>query len=354
MTIDADDLLLFARVVESGSLSAAAARLDWPKSTVSRRLAGLEQRLGERLLQRSTRRLSLTEFGQGVLEHARQVAAEVEAAQALAAHRQVVPSGRLRVSMAGDLATFLLADIVADFLVRHPLITLELDLSPRRVDLIAENVDVAIRAGELPADSSLAARRLVDFTGALYAAPSWVDRREPVVEPEQLPLLDGLVLSRDGADPRPWTLTESLTQAIAEPGAEPAARTEARSARVWTGRPKVHAAANSPHLLAQLAAAGLGITALPDLYAAEAVAQGRLVRVLPAWRTEPATAWAVFPERRLMPARTRAFIDAMVAGLAQRCRAHGCAGGVESTEALRVDASATPSVRGSPGEPARA
>ncbi|MDP4299380.1 LysR family transcriptional regulator [Leptothrix discophora] len=311
MTIDADDLLLFARVVEAGSLSAAALRLDWPKSTVSRRLSGLEQRLGERLLQRSTRRLSLTEFGQGVLEHARQVAVEVEAAQALAAHRQVVPSGRLRVSMAGDLATFLMADLVADFLVRHPLITLELDLSPRRVDLIAENIDVAIRAGELPADSSLAARRLVDFTGALYAAPSWVDRREPVVDPDQLPLLDGLVLSRDGADPRPWKLSETAT------------------ARTWTGRPRVHAAANSPHLLGQLATAGLGITALPDLYAAEAVADGRLVRVLPGWQTELATVWAVFPERRLMPARTRAFIDAMVAGLAQRCRAHGCAGAVD-------------------------
>ena len=314
MTIDADDLLLFARVVEAGSLSAAAARLDWPKSTVSRRLSGLEQRLGERLLQRSTRRLSLTEFGQGVLEHARQVVAEVEAAQALAAHRQVVPSGRLRVSMAGDLASFLLADLVADFLVRHPQITLELDLSPRRVDLIAENVDVAIRAGDLPVDSSLSARRLVEFTGALYAAPSWVDRREPVSEPAQLSQLDGLVQLRDGAEPRPWALVETAT------------------GQTWTGRPKVHAAANSPHLLGQLAGAGLGIAALPDLYAAEAVAQGRLVRVLPGWHVEAVPVWAVFPERRLMPARSRAFIDAMVSGLAQRCRAHGCGGAVDPVD----------------------
>ncbi|HEY1090477.1 MAG TPA: LysR family transcriptional regulator, partial [Burkholderiaceae bacterium] len=110
MTMDANDLLLFARVIEAGSISRAAERLHLPKSTVSRRLSALEARLGEKLLQRSTRRLTLTDFGQGVLEHARALAIEVDGALALALHRQTKPSGRLRVSMPADFAHQALAD----------------------------------------------------------------------------------------------------------------------------------------------------------------------------------------------------------------------------------------------------
>ena len=109
--IEANDLLIFARVADLGSFSRAAERLGLPKSTVSRRVAGLESHLGERLLLRTTRRQTLTEFGSLLLEHARQVVAEVEAVTALREHRQAAPSGRLRVSMPSDFATLLLADI---------------------------------------------------------------------------------------------------------------------------------------------------------------------------------------------------------------------------------------------------
>src|SRR5689334_15997594 len=115
MTLEPNDLLLFARVVEEGSFSRAAARLGLPKSTVSRRVAALESQLGERVLSRTTRKLTVTDFGTAVLQHARHVAEDVQAAESLAQNRQTQPSGRLRVTMPADLANLLLAPWLADF-----------------------------------------------------------------------------------------------------------------------------------------------------------------------------------------------------------------------------------------------
>jgi DNA-binding transcriptional LysR family regulator len=159
-SVDPNDLALFAHVADAGSFTRAAERLGLPKSTLSRRLSGLESLLGERLILRTTRRLTVTEFGAAVLEHARQVVAEVDGTLALAQHRQSRPSGHLRVSMPADLALLALRDALASFVRAQPAVTLELDLSPRRVDLIAENYDLALRMGDLPDDTHLAARRL--------------------------------------------------------------------------------------------------------------------------------------------------------------------------------------------------
>src|SRR5258708_8871980 len=125
MSLEPNDLLLFARIADTGSFSRAAQRLGLPKSTVSRRLAALESHLGERLLLRTTRKLTVTDFGHTVLEHARQVAAEVEAADSLAQHRQIEPAGRLRVSMPSDLAN-MLPELLAEFIAKYRSITLEL------------------------------------------------------------------------------------------------------------------------------------------------------------------------------------------------------------------------------------
>src|SRR4051812_24227672 len=120
--IDPNDLLLFARIAETGSFSKAALRLDLPKSTVSRRIAQLEAALGERLLQRTTRRLLLTEFGESLLQHARQVVEQVEAVGALAEHRQQEPSGKLRLSMPSDFANLGISGMLAEFMRRYPAI----------------------------------------------------------------------------------------------------------------------------------------------------------------------------------------------------------------------------------------
>src|SRR5471032_821734 len=167
MDIDPGDLLLFARIVECGSFSLAAQRVQLPKSTVSRRISQLEAQLGERLLQRTTRKLALTEFGASLLDHARNVADETEAAGALAQHRQVAPSGLLRVSMPADFANGAVGVMLAAFMDRYPAISLELDLSPRRVDLVAEGFDLAVRMGALPDDATLAARRITFSSWAL-------------------------------------------------------------------------------------------------------------------------------------------------------------------------------------------
>ncbi|GAP37788.1 LysR family transcriptional regulator [Piscinibacter sakaiensis] len=302
--VDPNDLLLYARVVEDGSFSRAGERLGLPKSTVSRRVAALESALGERLLLRTTRRLTVTDFGHGVLAHAQQVAEEVAATQALAQHRQAAPSGRLRLSMPGDLAQGVFARLLADFAQRHPAVVLDLDLSPRRVDLIGENIDLAIRAGELPDDASLAARRLGVSDFGLFASPGYLARRGTPRHPDELPAHDALMLRQRSGEPLPWPLQ--------------------RGDERWDGQPVARAMANSPTLLTELARAGSGIAMVPLQSAEAAVADGSLRAVLPDWRLPGSPLWAVFPGRRLMPARTRAFLDALQHYLEPaRCAAEG-------------------------------
>jgi DNA-binding transcriptional LysR family regulator len=293
MNLEPNDLLLFARVADEGSFSRAAERLGMPKSTLSRRMAALETQLGERLLLRTTRKLTVTDFGNAVLSHAQQVTAEVEATLALTHHRQVEPSGRLRVSMPGDFASDVLGAMLAEFVAKYPAISLELDLSPRRVDLIGENFDVAIRMGDLPDDASLAARRVAVFSVGLYASPGYLERRGVPPEPEALMEHDALHLLARSGEPMPWRLS----------------RAEER----WEGTPPGRAIANSPALLIRLACSGAGITILADHFAEQYVRSGELVQVLEDWRLPAVTAWVVFPGRRLMPARTRVFLDALQA-----------------------------------------
>ena len=292
-TIEPNDLLLFARVVDEGSFSRAAMRMGIPKSTVSRRIAALETKLGERLLLRTTRKNAVTDFGRSVLEHAHQVAQEVDATSQLAESRSARPSGRLRVSMPGDLASLVLSSVLTEFLDRYPEISLELDLTARRVDLVGENFDVAIRMGELADDAGLAARRLATWSAGLYAAPAYLARRGSPSEPEALMEHDALrLLSRTG-DPAPWVLT--------------------RGGERWEGIPPGRATANSPELLIRMARAGAGIVVAKHHFADPYARAGELAAVLPDWHAPPMDAWAVFPGRRLMPARTRAFIDTLAA-----------------------------------------
>lgn len=317
MNSDADDLLLFARVVEAGSFSRAAERVGLPKSTVSRRLAALEKRLGERLLLRTTRRLTITDFGQGVLDHARALATEVDGALALALSRQARPSGRLRVTMPGDFASVALERPLADFVARYPDIALEIDLSPRRVDLIAENFDLAIRMGQLADDAQLAARPLAHFTLGLYASPAFLAAHGEPLTPDALPDLPALMILSRAGEPAPWPLT---------PRAAPAGGAAPASLAPRVVLPARRTLANSPEMLIRLARSGAGIAAVNDFFAETYVRRGELRRVLPDWCLPVVTAWAVFPGRRLMPARTRVFIEMLQAALAPCAEALAAAG----------------------------
>jgi DNA-binding transcriptional LysR family regulator len=293
--IDPNDLLIFARVAELGSFSRAAERLGLPKSTVSRRLAALEQRMGERLLLRTTRRQTLTEFGLQLLEHARQVVAELDAVGLLREQRQAAPSGRLRVSMPGDFANMVLVDSLAAFMALHPAISLELDLSPRRVDLLGEGFDVAIRMGDLADDALLVASKLAVFTHGLYASPGYLAEHGDPQTPDDLAGHAAVRLMRGNGEAAGWTLLQGEQR--------------------WTGVPAGRVSANSPEMLIRLASAGAGIAAVPDHYAVADVRAGALRRVLPGWDLPTSTAWAVYPGRKLMPAKTRAFVDMLQVAL---------------------------------------
>ncbi|AIO31528.1 bacterial regulatory helix-turn-helix, lysR family protein [Burkholderia cenocepacia] len=297
MELDANDLILFARVADAGSFSRAAEQFRLEKSTVSRRIAALEERFGERLLHRTTRKLTLTDFGISLLDHARALAAEVDGALALAQHRQATPSGRLRVSLPSDFASVYLHSMLAQFAREHPTIVLELDLSSRRVDLIGENFDLAVRIGRLPDDSQLAARKLAEVSAGLYAAPSYLKEAGEPHEPDDLLDLHGLLSQTRTGEARGWTLVRDASDAVKQ----------------WRGVPARHTIANSPAILMRMAQAGFGVVCLPDMFARDAVQRGTLARLLPDWNLPTSPFWAVFPGRRLMPSRTRAFIEALVA-----------------------------------------
>lgn len=290
MTLNANDLILFAQVMEAGSFSAAADRIGLPKSTLSRRISGLEAELGERLITRSTRKLLITDFGREVLEHATRLVDETESTVAFALNRQTTPQGVLRVSFPPDFFEHALAEFLPRFSKKHPKVRLELDLSSRRVDLLAERFDVAIRvAGVLPDDNSLVARPLMTLVNSLYASPSYISRHGEPKSPEELKQHRGLLLLNSSGDIRNWRLSQDENY--------------------WEGKPGCMFSSNSLGLQRTMALNGMGISGLPDSMARPNILDGTLVPVLPGWFLPQATVWCVTPGRRLLSPATRAFID---------------------------------------------
>ncbi|MBS1186217.1 MAG: transcriptional regulator, LysR family [Burkholderiaceae bacterium] len=297
MSLDANDLILFASVIDAGSFSRAAETTGWPKSTLSRRITQLETRLGERLLLRSTRKLTITEFGERILDHARRLQEETEAAEAMVLHRQQRPRGLLRVSMPPDFADLELTALLLRFATACPEVRVELDLSPRRVDLVAERFDLALRvASSLPDDSTLVARKLCDLRIHLYASPAYLKRYGEPQTPAELLQHVCLRLVSSGGEAMPWRLSSASGQ--------------------WEGMPVGPLSSNSLGLQRDLAVHGMGIVGLADRFADKAVAQGYLRRVLPEWELPTVTIWCVTPGRRLLPTRTSAFIEMLMSELA--------------------------------------
>jgi DNA-binding transcriptional LysR family regulator len=293
-----DDLLLFAAVAEAGSLVRAAERLGMPKATVSRRLSNLEAGLGQQLMVRTTRRLSLTDFGQAFLEQCQRVAEEVDAANDFARSQERQPRGRLRVSMPGDYAQQQLAGAIATFAEQYPEVQLELDLTSRRVDVIGEQFDLVIRMGELEDDATLVARKIDEQRFGLYASPIYLAVRPAPQAPDDLMAHHCVRLLSARGMPVPWTLTSGK--------------------KVWQRVPPGKLTLNSPGVIQQLLLDGAGIGALPDGFAEADVKARRLVRVLQDWRFPSVPAWAVMPTRRYLPAKTRAFLAHIQAALGSR------------------------------------
>lgn len=290
---DLNDYRYFAVVAESGGFSAAARVLGLPKSRLSRRVAGLEAQLGVRLLQRSTRKLTLTEVGHQVLAHCQGMLREAEAAECTATRRRAEPSGLVRVSMPATLLDGPeFATVFERFLVDHPLVTLETVLTTRRVDLIEEGIDLALRVRTTDdEDPQWATRRLMVAVSLLVASPACVARHDGLATPAAFK--NAPALGMPGPDRKVhWRLVG--------PGGE--VRDLAAPVRLATEHFGMRTRA---------AVAGLGVTMLPAAYAAPEIAAGRLVTVLPQWQCQPAHLQAVYPSQRGLSPAVRALLDAL-------------------------------------------
>ena len=285
----------FVRVVEHGSFVRAAERLGWSTSSLSRLVGELEAHLGARLLQRTTRRLSLTDAGQAYFERCVQLLADLDEAEALAGASAVRPRGTLRLTCSYNMGIHRLAPAIARFVARYPEVRFDVSVADRVVDLIEEGYDLAVRVGGAGSDQ-LVARPLGRVQLWLAAAPAYLEARGQPRTPEEL--ADHVLLSyAHSPQPRLWRL-------VGPQG-------EVREVAV---RGPLHA--NSGEVLVAAAAAGLGVGYEPDFMVRPLVATGALERVLPAWSGHALDILAVYPSRRHLSAKVRLFVEHLQAEFA--------------------------------------
>jgi DNA-binding transcriptional LysR family regulator len=282
-----DGIAAFARVVACGSFSAAAERLKLSKSAISAHVQRLEERLGTRLLHRSTRSLSLTEAGAAYYRHCVRILAEAEAAEQAAVALQREPRGTLRISAPDTFGWMHVAPAIPDFLKRYPDLSIDIALSAKHVDLVDEGLDLAIRIGALT-DSALVVRKLAPSRIVLCAAPGYLRTHGEPDQPQALAAHNCLC-----ASVTPWGNEWRLA----------AKQKEARV--VVSGSVR----ANSAETLRAAALGGLGIASLPSWAIADDLRSGALRRVLAPWELPASAIYAVYPDNRMMSAKVRAFVD---------------------------------------------
>lgn len=287
---DLNDLYYFAMVVEHGGFAAAERALGIPKSRLSRRIAQLEADLGVRLLQRSTRRFAVTDVGQSIYRHAQSMIEEAQAAREVVDRLSAEPRGLVRLSCPVALAQRQVAQILPDFLATHPQVRVQLHVSNRRVDIINEGIDVALRVrSQLNDDGSLVMRTFGAIQELLVASPGYLDRHGRPAAPADLARHVTLSMNEEEGRQR-WDLQGP----------------DGETARVEI-QPRVMA--HDFPVLREMAVHGLGIALLPETVCADQVRAGALEVVMPDWRLPQGICHAVFPTRRgLLPA-VRVLID---------------------------------------------
>lgn len=284
--MDFNEAAVFVKVVDAGSFSAAARLLGLPTSTVSTRVARLERRLGVTLLQRTTRRLSLTDAGGLYYRHAATGLGYLLDAEAAVNESTGEPKGVLRVTAPADIGDELLADIVSQMRRRYPKVGIDLVLVSRYVDLIAEGVDVAIRTGSLK-DSTLIARSVGVARWAPFAGPDYLESAPPLDAPQALRHHCCLQFTPLGKDA--WTLTDSRGSVVVP----------------MSGQVMV----NDVRVIRSMALAGEGVALLPTYLCRDECARGELVRVLPEWHAKADPVHLVYPHQHFIPPKLRAFVD---------------------------------------------
>src|ERR1043165_3127990 len=279
--MDLNEIAVFTRVVQAGSFTAAAKALGRPKSTVSRKVADLEERLNARLLQRTTRKLSLTDAGRTYFDYGIRIVPEIDAAGSAVSSLQDKPRGLLRITTGPNSQW--LGDILVEFMKRNPEVQVELLSTGRTVDLVEERVDVAIRAGVL-ADSSLVARRLGVSEWFFVATPGYLKKRRRPRLPDDLASHDCLLFGSG-----PQTVRLENGDKVAEVALSP------------------RFVVTDFDLLHEAAVAGLGIALLPAFRCIDDLRAHRLERVLHEWTAPPIPVHVVYPTARLLSTQVKAF-----------------------------------------------
>jgi DNA-binding transcriptional LysR family regulator len=287
-------MAVFAKVVDSASFAAAARHFDMSPAMVSKHVRTLEERLGVRLLNRTTRRVSATEVGQNYYERCLRILAELEDAERAAGDLQAAPRGLLRVTTSVSFGARQLAPAIADYLVAYPDVSIDLSLHDNYVDLLEERIDVAIRLGHL-SDSSLIARKLCAVEMVLCASPDYLRVKGTPQKPRDLIAHDCLIYTY--AAPRAWAFTDP-------DGKEEVIRISGRLL------------ANGGDALLAFALKDTGILLGPDYLVADDLRAGRLIRLLPDFKTQETPVYAVYPHSHFLSAKTRTFIDFLAARFA--------------------------------------
>jgi len=286
-----EDLRALVAVVETGSFTAAADRLESAKSAVSRRVSNLEQRLGVQLLRRTTRRLDLTDSGRSFYERSARILADLDEAESAVAQSHGELRGRLRLALPQSFGLRHMSDPIARFQRQHPNVSFDLDLNDRRIDLLEEGRDVAVRIGAM-ADSSLIARKLFQVNSVVCASPSYLERNGTPQDTSELEDHQCLVYG-NLVNPGRWQFRE-------------------QDGQDQVVQVNVALTANSGEILCSLASAGQGLVMLPTFIVHEAIRQGDLVPVLSHLQWPVLPAYAVYPAVRHLSYRVREFIDFLV------------------------------------------
>jgi DNA-binding transcriptional LysR family regulator len=294
--MDLNHVATFVRVVEEGSFTAAARALGSPKSSVSRSVAQLEKDLGVRLLNRTTRKLHLTDAGVAFHKRVAQALGEISEATNRTADLQRELRGEIRVTAPVDLGVWAIASIVTRFVRKHPGVSVDVRLSARVVDLVAEGFDLAVRAGQIR-DPSLVARRVGDLQLGLFASSKYVARRGRPATPAEVAAHDCIGLRSESG-----TLNWRLTSTAGE-------ETEIV--------PRGALTADDLSFIKKVVLAGGGVALLPLFFCAREVKSGKLLRLLPEWRLVGSNLHVVYPSGRYVPHRVIALRDYIVGELAR-------------------------------------
>jgi DNA-binding transcriptional LysR family regulator len=294
---DMEAMAIFAKVVEARGIAAASVELGLSAPTVSKALARLEQRLGSTLINRTSRRLVLTDAGRSLAEHAARLLADAEAAEGALVAQSAAPRGLVRLAAPMSFGIREIAPILPEFLALYPDVSIDLHLSDALVDVIGGGFDIALRIGIL-SDSSLRARRLGPVPGVIIAAPAYLDRRGRPTHPSELARHECFTyayLRNEGG----WVFSDDAGRRV-------------------TVRPSGRLRVNNGEAMLPAAIAGLGIAGLPVFIARDAVADGRLEQILAGWQASLPSLYLLTPPAGPRPPRVQVTVDFLVRRLSRQ------------------------------------